>query len=411
MENTSLLAPLRRLMDFYREPDYFRQMFRLMWPLALQNLINSSLNMVNTVMIGQNGEAAVAAVALAGQIFFLLNLVIFGISSGSAMFTAQLWGKRDIPNVRRVLGLCLSLGLIAAGIFLFIAEVIPAQALSLYSTDPEVLALGSEYLRIYGWSFVFFAISFSFALILRSTGEVRLPVTISVITLALNALLSYLLIFGQFGLPAMGVKGAAWATLISRALECLTLLVFTYRGKSPIAASLGEMLNFDRKFVANVLMPVLPVALNELLWSLGITSYSSIYAHIDTESIAAINIVGTIEMMAYILFWAMNGAGSVLVGNAIGAGDEETAYRHAGRSLGLMLVGAMLVGALAYLASGIVLSWYKVSPQVIENAWNILAISCSLSGWEWKKSLPPPMKYRAAYRASPAAVSCRASRR
>jgi putative MATE family efflux protein len=368
----------RRFIDFYADRDYYRQMFRLMWPLVLQNLINSSLNMVNTVMIGQNGETSVAAVALAGQIFFLLNLVIFGIGSGSAMFTAQLWGKHDVPNIRRVLGLCLTLGLISAGIFLFIAEVFPAQALALYTTDPNVLALGSEYLRIYGWSFIFFTISFSYALVLRSVGEVRAPVAISIASLVLNALLSYILIFGALGLPALGVKGAAWAFLISRMLECVVLIVVTYRSNSPIAATLGEMLNFDLDFMVRVLKPVLPVALNELLWALGTTSYSAIYARIGTDSIAAINIVSAIEMVAYILFWAMNGATAVLVGNAIGAGDEETAYRHGGRSLGLVMVGSMLVGALAYFSSGIVLSWYKVSPQVITNAQNILLVSCSL---------------------------------
>jgi Na+-driven multidrug efflux pump len=129
-------------------------------PIALQQLIMSSLNMVGVVMIGQLGAAPVAAVGLANQIFFLLNLMLFGITSGSAMFTAQLWGRRDVLNIRKVLGLALTLGLSAGILFLVIAEFLPTQALSVYSTDRQVISLGSDYLRIIGFSFLLYAISF-----------------------------------------------------------------------------------------------------------------------------------------------------------------------------------------------------------------------------------------------------------
>jgi putative MATE family efflux protein len=251
--------------------------------------------------------------------------------------------------------------------------------LSIYSTDPEVIRLGAGYLRIFSWTYIFFAILFSYALILRSIGEVKAPVTISIISLLLNAALAYALIFGKFGLPQLGINGAAWATVISRALECIVLIYYTYNhSNSPAAAKLSDLFGFDRAFIVHVMKPVLPVTVNEILWSVGITSYSAIYARMGTESIAAVNIVGTIDMMAFILFWAMNGANSVLVGNAIGAGDEETAQKYAARSLLLVVVGAALMGALAYFSADLVLSLYKVSPQVIENTRHILAFSCGL---------------------------------
>jgi MATE family, multidrug efflux pump len=378
LKDYSVPSLFSRLFKFYRGDAYFNLLGHLIWPLIIQNLINSSLNMVNTLMIGQNGDAAVAAVALSGQVFFLLNLTLFGIGSGSAMFTAQLWGKRDIPNIRKVLGLCLSLSLIDAGIFLVVAEVFPTQALAIYTEDPAVIALGAEYLRLFGWSFVFFAITFSFALILRSIGEVKVPVAVSVVTLILNTVLAYTFIFGAFGSPKMGINGAALATLISRVLECIALLALTYRNpNAPAAARLSDLISFNREYIVRVLKPVLPVAFNEMLWSFGITTYSAIYARMGTESIDAINIVGNIEIVAYTFFWAMNGAGSVMIGNAIGAGDEETAYRHAGRSLLLVLIGATITGALMYYLSGFVLDLFKVSPLVIENTRHVLTVSCS----------------------------------
>ncbi len=144
------------------------------------------------------------------------------------MFTAQLWGKRDVPNIRKVLGLALTLGLIAGTIFLVIAEFFPAGALSIYSQDPSVITLGSDYLRIIGFSFLLYAISFCYSSVLRSTGDVQTPLFVTFTALSINTLLSYALIFGKLGLPSMGVHGAAIAVLVSRIVECSLLLWLTY---------------------------------------------------------------------------------------------------------------------------------------------------------------------------------------
>ncbi len=384
MKLPHLSALLHRLLDFYSDREYFNQLWKLVLPIAAQNFTTSSLNMVSTMMIGQNGETAVASVGLAGQIFFLLNLVLFGLGSGSAMFTAQLWGKRDIVNIRRVLGFCLSLSLIVAGIFFILAFFFPTRVLGIYTEDPAVIALGSQYLKIFSWSYFFFAVSFSFALILRSTGEVKTPVTVSVLALCLNIALAYGLIFGNFGLPALGVLGAAVAGLTARIFECVLLIAVAYQRKLPVAARLNELFDLDFSFFGRIFRPVLPVILNELFWSLGVTTYNAIYAHIGTASIAAINIFSTVDQMALVLFFAFTSGTSVLVGNRIGAGDGEAAYKYAGRSLGLVFVLALLAGLFVYSISGALLSLFKVDPQVLDYARRLLMISCSLL---WLRSM------------------------
>ncbi len=365
---------LRRIVDFYRDGEYFRSLRRIALPIIAQQFILSGLNMVSVVLIGQKGDKAVAAVGLANQVFFLLNLVHFGIISGAAMFTAQFWGKGDIPNLRRVLGLCLLLSIAASLVFLTATQFAPERILGVYSSDPAVLALGSQYLRIFGWTFVFFAITFSYALVLRSTGDVRTPTLISVLALSLSTLLAYGLIFGRFGLPEMGVPGAAWAALLARGVECVALLVVTYAGKSPVAASLAELFDFDLSFLGKVLKPILPVVLNEIFWALGITSYNAIYGHIGTDAFAAMSIVSTIDQMALVMFQGVAHATAVMVGNRIGAGQEEAAHRYAGRSLGLAFVGGLLVGAVLLSIRTPVLSLYKVSPEVIDSAYRVLTI-------------------------------------
>jgi putative MATE family efflux protein len=361
-------------LDFYRDPEYILEVRRIAIPIMIQQLMFSGLNMLGVVFVGQKGDASVAAVGLAGQIAFLLNLVHFGIISGAAMFTAQFWGRRDIPNLRRVLGLCLMLAFSASLIFFALAQLLPTEILRIYSKDPEVIELGAAYIRLFSWTFLFFGVTFSYALVMRSTGNVKIPTTISVGALLLSTFLSYSLIFGKFGLPELGIQGAALAAVIARALECVTLLAVIYWTKSQVAASLRELTDFNAAFIGRVIRPMLPVILNELLWSLGITSYNIIYGRMGTASYAAINIVSTIEQVAFVLFIGISNATSVLVGNNIGAGREDRAYTYAGRSLGLGIVGGILMGVILQLVKEPVLSLYNVSPEVIRNAGYLLNV-------------------------------------
>ena len=368
-----------KVRNYYSDREYFKDVLRIAVPIIIQQLAFSLLNMVSVVFVGQKGEVSVAAVGFAGQIAFLLNLIHFGIISGAAMFTAQFWGRQDLPNLRRVLGLCLLLAISASLIFFALAQLVPAQLLSIYSKDPAVVQLGASYLRIFSWTFLFFAVTFSYALVMRSTGDVRTPTTVSVIALTLSTILSYSLIFGKFGLPELGIQGAAVAAVIARAFECVTLVSIIYLRKSPVAASLRELTGFDLEFLRKVIRPMLPVILNELFWSLGITTYNVIYGRMGTSSFAAMNIVGTLEQVAFVLFIGISNATSVLVGNRIGADQEEAAFVYAGRSLGLGIAGGVVIGILLQFVKGPVLSLYNVSPEVIANAGNIInVITCFL---------------------------------
>jgi putative MATE family efflux protein len=373
-----------RVVNFYNDRDYFRLLVKIAIPIALQNAVSSSLNMVGSLMIGQKGEVAVASVGLAGQVFFLLNLLLFGIGSGAAMFTAQLWGKRNIPDIRRVLALALTLGLLAASIFFVLSRFYPESILGIYSQDPAVILAGSRYLTIFAWSFFFFAVTFSYALTLRSVGEVKAPVIISIGALTLNAILTYGLVFGNFGLPELGVPGAAVALVIARAVECVAIVSYTYISRSPAAATIHDFLRVDFHFIGKVMVPVFPIIANEFLWSMGITTYYVIYARMGTDSIAAMNIVSTIDQLALVILFGLTSATSVIVGNQIGAGNLEKAYVYGGRSLGLGAGIGVIIGVLVVVLSPAILSLYKVSVEVIDLAQKTLIIaSCFI----WLRSM------------------------
>jgi putative MATE family efflux protein len=365
----------------FRDPTYFKNLFRIALPIIAQNFISSLLNMLDIAMIGQLGETAVASVGLANQVFFLLILMMFGINSGVGVFVAQLWGKGDKENIRKVQGIGLGMGLAASLLFSAIAILIPDKVLSIYSNDPQVIASGGAYLRIVGMSYTVTAITLSYSSVLRATGNVRVPVMVSVTAIILKTLLNYGLILGHFGLPAMGIMGAAIATVISRSVEVVGILLITYLRRLPPAARLHELVSgYNRLFLSIVLKTSLPVVINETLWSLGVTMYNIIYAHIGTESIAAVSIAGTIEGMAFVIFIGISEASGILIGNRIGASEEQKAFDYARRSLILSAAGAVLMGGVIFLLSDFVLGFYKISDVARSNAHNILMVM-SLMMW------------------------------
>ena len=367
---------MNRLLNLYRDREYFVNVFRIAWPIMLQQLAFAGLNMLGVIFVGQKGESSVAAVGLAGQMAFLLNLVHFGIISGAAMFTAQFWGRQDLPNLRRVLGMCLILATTASLIFLTLSQFFPEAILRIYSRDEAVIALGTDYIRIFSWTFLFFGVTFSYAMVMRSTGDVKTPTFVGVGALLISTLFSYSLIFGKFGLPELGIRGAAVAAVLARAVECAVLMTVIYTRKSPVAASFRELFDFNLGFVARVFTPMLPVIVNELFWSLGITTYNIIYGRMGTASIASINIVGSVEQVAFVIFIGISNATAVLVGNRIGAGRQDEAFLYAGRSLGLGLVGGLLTAVLLQAVKAPILSLYRVSPTVLQDADSLINVVC-----------------------------------
>lgn len=374
---------LRRLAAAGRDREFYARLWRLALPITIQQFFVAALNLVGSLLVGQLGDVAVAAVGLGNQIFFLFSLLLFGIGSGAAIFMAQYWGRRDIANIRKVQGLAFSLSLAGGGLFTGIMVFFPQVALGIYSRDPAVIALGSEYLRVAGISCLFTTVSYSYAVALRSTGEVRLPMTVGTGALLLNIGLTYGLVFGVAGLPALGVRGAGYALCIARGLDCVTLVSITYWKKLPAAASGREMFSFDRRFVRKVMERIVPVTLNEVLWSLGVAAYNVIYARVGTEAIAAMNIVTVVDSMAFVLFIGLGNACAILVGHEIGAGEMRKAFRHAGLALGLAMGSGVLIGAGVYVFSGQVLAFYKVSPEVLHSARLVLTI---ISGSLWLRA-------------------------
>ncbi|HSJ87124.1 MAG TPA: MATE family efflux transporter [Anaerolineales bacterium] len=367
-------------LSFLRDREFLRSMLALALPVAFQQLITASLNMIDVLMVGQRGETAVAALGLANQIFFLLILFLFGITSGMSIFTAQFWGKGDVENIRKVLGLCLAIAIFVAAVFTAAALLIPQTLMSFYTEDQAVIRLGSDYLRIVGVSYIMMAITVSYISVLRSITMVKMTVVVAVIALGLKTLVAYLLIFGIGSFPELGVRGAAIGTATGWTFECILLLTLVYALKTPLAANPLLFFRFNRPFVMNVLKTSMPAALNEVLWSVGFTSYNAVYARIGTDAIAAVNINATVEELLFVLFMGLGNACAVMVGNTIGAGGKDIAFEYGRRFMILGITAALLGGAVVFSLRETVLGLYQISPAAADNLRGLMLVS-ALSAW------------------------------
>jgi putative MATE family efflux protein len=367
------------MFNFLRDRSFLREMMLIALPISFQQLINASLNMIDVIMVGQLGEASIAALGLSNQVFFVLILILFGTTSGMAIFTAQFWGKQEIEPIRKVLGMSIIITSFFGLIFTLAATLIPRTVLGLYTTDQEVIAIGAQYLRIVGFTYIPIAIATSYIAVLRSIQLIRITVVATVTALVFKTILGYMLIFGIGGFPALGVRGAAIGTASGWTLELILLVGLVYTQRTPLASSLRTLFTFDLSFFTRVLRTTLPAMANELFWSVGITTYNAIYAHIGTDSIAAINVNATIEELGFVVFMGLGNACAVMVGNRIGAGKKDEAYEIVRRSIILSVSAAWIVGLLVLLMRDTVTGLYDLSPSGVHNVRMLmLMMACTL---------------------------------
>lgn len=362
-------------LTFWKDKKFLKSMLVIAIPIALQNLITSSLNMVDTLMISSLGKSSIAAVGLANQLFFFYILLSFGINSGSSIFIAQYWGKEDIISIRKVLGLALCLSTILGVIFTFIAFFFPEFVMTIFIKEPEVIKLGSDYLRIVSLSYIATTIAFAYSVALRSTGRPNVPMVVSAISFVTNTVFNYLLIFGKFGFPQLGVKGAAWGTVIARFVEVGIILYSIYSKQGILAASLSDLLSWNKEFFQRYIKTTYPVILNEGFWSLGQVMYSIAYARIGEEATAAVQIATTIQNVFFVIVRGLANSCTVMVGNKIGAGDEDEAYEYAIQFLIMSASLGVILGLIQSLTPSLTLSLFKgLEPSVYMLAKKILVI-------------------------------------
>lgn len=351
-------------LSYQKNKAFYQSLIAIAVPIAIQNFVSSSLNLVDNVMIGQLGATAISSVALANQFFFFLNLILFGANSGMSIFISQYWGKKEIKQIHKVTSIALMIGVFIATVFFIVSQAMPETIMRLLTPDEAVIALGASYLKIVGWSYILMAISFSFSFSLRSTAQTKIPMVSSILSLGVNTLLNYLLIFGNHGFPMLGVEGAAIATLIARACEVSLILFMVYGKRNIIAIGLKDVKALTKDFVQPIFKKAFPVILNEAFWALGMIAYVAVYGRLGTGSMASVQISNTIDSLFMVIAFGLGNASTVMLGTALGAGKIEEAKEDNKRFLILGVILGLILGiGLALSGPTIVKSFFNLEPM------------------------------------------------
>ena len=321
------------LRHLHREPGFYKRLFRLALPLILQNLITTSLGFVDTFMVGMLGQNELSAVTAANTPIYMIQIIILGLLSGLSVLASQYWGKGDTKSINRCMGVSLYAGLlisvpVAAVLFFF-----PTPVMALVTNNDLLIQLGAPYLRIVGISYIFNSISSVYIGMQRSIENPRFGMIVFAISMLCNTLGNYVLIFGKLGLPALGITGAAVATLLSRVVEFVVAFSYAFRCRTmPLMkhAILRPGMDMLRKF----LRYSAPVLINETLWGTGFSMITVIMGHMANSSdlIAAYTLAGNIDKLMTSGVFGIAAAVSVIVGKEIGTGNLKGVY-NIGRAL------------------------------------------------------------------------------
>lgn len=361
----------------FKDKTFLKAMIAIALPITLQNLVASSVNMLDTLMITSLGEESLAAVGLANQVFFFYAVTIFGVATGSSVFVSQFWGKGDVKNIARILGISLAITSVLGALFTLAALFVPEFIMKIFSEDSEVIRLGVDYLRIVSLSYIITGISFAYAVASRSIGQAKMPMIASIVSFLVNLIFNYLLIFGKFGFPQLGVKGAAYGTIIARAAEIGLMLYSIYSNKNnnPLAHSFKSMTDWTGDFIRKYFKTAYPVILNEALWSLGTVLYSLAYAKIGTEAAAAVQILNTVQNIFMVLSRGLANACTVMVGNKIGADEEDEAVVYADNFMILSAALGLVLGVLIYFSKDLILIFFRnLTPSMYNTSRNLLIV-------------------------------------
>jgi len=370
-----------KLSHYLGDKAFWRVASGLALPIALQNVLTSSFQLVDTMMVSNLGDLTLSATGMAGQWGWLATLLGFRLASGMSNNVSQYWGVKDHKGIRRVLGMGLITSLLLSLVFMAVALLFPEQVLSLFNKDPDVIAVGSRYLSIVCLSYPAVALSNVLSNVLRGTERVRLPLYVSIFTTIANVLVNYALIFGKFGMPRLGASGAAIATCVSSWLGPILIMLFSLKQKNLLIGPVRELLDFNFSHLRQFIQRAIPVMLNEGMWALGILVLNMIYSNQGYEYYAGMTIFKTFADLTFAFYAGLGGACVVMVGKSVGRGKIERCLEDATRFNVLVPLAGVIIGGLTILVRHPLISLFasgdNLSAVTLETALAV-TVFCSI---------------------------------
>ena len=366
---------------YFGDKAFYKTLMAIAVPVMLQNGLTNLVSLLDNIMVGAVGTEQMSGVSIVNQLLFVFNLCIFGGLSGAGIYTAQFYGKGAQEGVRHTfrfkMMLALSLFVIGTGVFLAFGDTLIAQYLHEGGDTGDIAATaqyGADYLKVMLWGLLPFAVQQAYASNLRETGETMLPMKAGIVAIFVNLVFNYILIFGHFGAPAMGVEGAALATVISRYVECAIIIGWTHRhsDRAPFIVGAYKSMHVPGTLVGEIFKRGMPLLVNEFLWSAGMAMLTQAYSTRGLAVVAALNICTTIANLFNVVWIAMGTAVSIIVGQHLGAGDFDKAEESCWRILTFSVLSAVGMGILMAACSTLFPAMYNTTQEVRNIATGLL---------------------------------------
>ena len=344
--------------------DFLKYASTLAFPIMLQNLIGTLVNVADTVMLGYVSQTAMSASSLANQYTFILFCLYYGMATGTSVLCAQYWGKGDKKTVEKILGLAERISLIVSLVFFVISFSMPTTIMKIFTNSPDTIAAGSEYLKVISFSFMFMGFSQVFMSALRSVGKIMLPSVTYIVSLCVNVLCNASFIFGLFGVPQMGATGVAIATAVSRSAELAACVVVSAFSRD-VKLSLAYMFAKNQALYTDFIKMSLPALGNDVSWSVAFSMYSVILGHLGTDAVAANSIVSVVRNIGTVFCFSVASAGSILLGSMMGKGDLEKSKLHALKTLKATVIAGAVGGMIVLAVTPFVLEFATLNDKAM----------------------------------------------
>ncbi len=345
---------------------FYKSVLALVLPMAVQNLINVGISSLDVIMLGKVGETVLSASSLANQIQFIMTMIFFGVTSGACVLTAQYWGKGDRRTIEKVIGIALRISLTTGLLFTLAVLLFPAPLMSLFTNEPEVIAEGVKYLQIVGCSYLFMSVTMVYLNIMRSVEKVIISTVVYSVSLVTNGVLNAIFIFGLLGLPAMGISGAALATSIARFVELVIVLIYAYRPGQPVRLRFSDIFTRDPQLFRDFLRYSIPVTLNEMMWGGGVSMITAIIGHMGQSAVAANSVAQVTRQLATVVAFGIANATAIMIGKAIGEGNEDKAEDFGRRFVWLTVIAGIVGGVVVLCVSPIASAALTLTDQARE---------------------------------------------
>ncbi|HZJ82200.1 MAG TPA: MATE family efflux transporter [Clostridia bacterium] len=352
-------------MKLNSDNNLYKRVLVLAAPIALQNIITMSVGLADNLMVGSLGELALSGVYVANQLQNLLHMLIIGLGTALTVLAIQYWGKKDINSIKALIGIALKLSVGAGLLFLLPALFFPEQILRLFSNEPEVIVESMKYMKIIRYTYIFFAITQVLIASMRCVEVVKVGMYLSIITFFTNVFFNWVFIFGNLGAPALGIEGAALATLIARMVELPLMILYVRFVDDKLHIRFKELIHTNYSLFKDFFKYGFPIILGDIVWGLNLTVQGAIVGRLGSVALASVSIANVFFSLIGVGIYGTAGATSVIIGQTVGAGEYEKVKKYAKKLQILFLIIGVISGATLYFLKDYMLLLYNISEETV----------------------------------------------